>query len=83
MATDPFQLALAAVTDEPDCVQVALHPWLTFWLASGKANASVQPFSGSPRLVTVIVALSVLSAASFTVPTVWHEPPSYRSLSGV
>jgi hypothetical protein len=55
-ATDPFQLTLAAVTDWPDCVQVALHPWLTFWLASGKVNPSVQAVSGSPRLVMVIEA---------------------------
>jgi len=48
-----FQLRLAAVTCAPDCVQVALQPWLTFWLASGKSNASVQNVRGLPRLVSV------------------------------
>ena len=58
MPSDPFQLMLAAVTRAPDCAQVALQPWLTFWPAFGKSNASVQLVMAEPRLVMATFAVN-------------------------
>jgi hypothetical protein len=56
--SDPFQLALAAVTRSPACVQAALQPWFTFWPALGKSNASVQLVMAEPRFVMPTFALN-------------------------
>src|SRR5687768_1871883 len=40
VSNDPFQLMLAAETRAPDCVQIALQPCVTRWLAFGKSNAN-------------------------------------------
>ena len=56
--SDPFQLMLAAVTRAPDCVQVALQPWVTFWSAFGKSNASVQFVTADPRFVMPTFAVN-------------------------
>jgi hypothetical protein len=58
--SDPFQLMLAAETPAPDCVQAALQPCVTRWLAFGKSNVSVQPDIGSPRLVIAMLAVNPL-----------------------
>ncbi|GAA4465458.1 hypothetical protein GCM10023170_074780 [Phytohabitans houttuyneae] len=58
--SDPFQPMLAADTWAPDWVQVALQPWVTFWLAFGKANVRVQLVTGEPRLVRATFALNPL-----------------------
>ncbi len=52
-ARPPFQSMLFAVTAAPDCDQVALQPWLTFW-SPGKANPSVQPFSAADPLLVIV-----------------------------
>jgi len=51
VVSDPFQPMLAADTRLPDCVQVALHPWVTVCPAFGKSNVSVQLVMAEPRLV--------------------------------
>ncbi|GIF01870.1 hypothetical protein Ari01nite_93340 [Paractinoplanes rishiriensis] len=58
--SDPFQRMLAAETRAPDCVQVALQPWVTRWLAFGKSNARVQLDIASPRLVIATLAVNPL-----------------------
>ena len=56
--SDPFQLMLAAETRAPDCVQVALQPCVTCWLAFGKSNVSVQLVTAEPRLVMATLAVN-------------------------
>jgi hypothetical protein len=57
---EPFQLRLVAETRAPDCVQVALQPWVTFWSLFGKSNVSVQLVTAEPRLVTATFAVNPL-----------------------
>jgi hypothetical protein len=54
--SDPFQLALVAVTRVPVCVQEALQPWLTFCSTLGKSYASVQLVTAEPWFLTVMSA---------------------------
>ncbi len=56
VATAAFQFMAAAVMCAPDCDQVALQPLFRPWVLVGKSNASVQPFSASPRLVNETLA---------------------------
>jgi hypothetical protein len=51
----PFQSTLLTVTAEPDWLSVPFHSWVMVWPAP-KVQASRQPLSGSPRLVTVTLA---------------------------
>ncbi|GAB3838634.1 hypothetical protein GCM10029963_04980 [Micromonospora andamanensis] len=56
--SEPFQLALRAVTELPLWLQVADQPWVSRWPPSGKVNPRVQLLSASPRLVTVTLAVN-------------------------
>lgn len=51
-ASEPFHAALDAVTAEPDCDQVALHPCVTCW-PEGNEKARLHALSAElPVLVT-------------------------------
>jgi hypothetical protein len=58
VASEAFQLMLAAVTRAPDCTQAALQPWVTFWSVRGKSNASVQLVTADPRFVMLTFAVN-------------------------
>ncbi len=49
-ASVPFQAAFAAVTAEPDCDQVALHPCVTCW-PEGKENVRRQLLRAEPPVL--------------------------------
>src|SRR5690349_3371381 len=55
VATPPFQDRLRAVTCEPDWLTLACQAWVTCWPAVYD-QVSVQPVTGSPRLVRLTVA---------------------------
>jgi hypothetical protein len=57
VVSEPFQLSLTAVTCVPDCVYVALQPWVTCWPAA-KFQVSVQELTGLPRLVIASAAVN-------------------------
>ena len=52
----PFHGMFRAVTLAPDWLHSADHPWVICWPA-GKVKVSVQPFSGSPRFLMVMLAV--------------------------
>jgi hypothetical protein len=56
VATAPFQLAFAAVTEVPDAVTFAFQAWVTCWPGTN-AQPSVQPLTASPRFVTLTFAV--------------------------
>src|SRR5512142_813424 len=51
----PLYAALVTVTCAPDWDRVPFHSWVTVWPAVND-QVSVQPFTGSPRLVLVTLA---------------------------
>jgi hypothetical protein len=80
--SEAFQLRLAADTRAPDCVQVALHPWLTFWPAFGKSNVNDQLVTAGPRLVMATLAVNPPAHWLCTV-YVTEQPPPAAEAGGV
>ena len=52
-----FQAVLAAVTSAPEVLNSAFQPWLRR-SPEGKVHRTVQPLTGSPRLVTVTLPVN-------------------------
>jgi hypothetical protein len=70
--SEPFQLALLAVTWAPLWEYVAPQPWTTCWPAA-KPQVSVQPLTGSPTLVSTM--LPVKPPGHWDETEYWTEQP--------